>query len=487
VELVANLEERFRLLIGGRRSRMERHQTMRGTLDWSYDLCTHVEQAVFDRLSVFPAGLDLVAARAVGGGEGVNDLDVVDVVPQLVDRSLLNRSTASDGTTRYRMLETMRAYGREHLQHEGAADTTRGRHARYMADTIGALSLRTVGPDEDQVVRRLNEYLPDALVALDWFIDHGDWENGLRVTFAGHQTSERETIEMVARLSEAARSEGAPRDLLDEIERSDQRLRLSETARDGAERGWRALRSHAPIPTDRLYWPPHGDFNDGGLAAADVGEFVASLERWRSAPPVNRYYAEYFMIRSLAHNRHLAHVGQPLERFAAFVAQLHSNQASRGLAELYGVVSRSCHDWSAAAAWYGQIDAARSGGLRTWFDLTVAWHLLTARALCEEPFELTGAQLREPWHCLREQHIDVLQWHGATSTALALHRIGRDDVSDRLVAWAFGHDPMGSMSVFREVLETAGLPTAQCDATEDLDVVLDRVFAIADELDGGAG
>jgi predicted ATPase len=54
IELVANLDERFRLLIGGRRSRMERHQTMRGTLDWSYELCNDTEQAVFDRLSVFP-------------------------------------------------------------------------------------------------------------------------------------------------------------------------------------------------------------------------------------------------------------------------------------------------------------------------------------------------------------------------------------------------------------------------------------------------
>ena len=108
VELVANLEERFRMLIGGRRSRMERHQTMRGTLDWSFDLCTTVEQAVFDRLSVFPAGFDLAAARAVAAGDGVDDFDVVDVVPQLVDRSLLQRSTATDGTTRFRMLETMR-------------------------------------------------------------------------------------------------------------------------------------------------------------------------------------------------------------------------------------------------------------------------------------------------------------------------------------------------------------------------------------------
>ena len=124
VELVTQLEERFRMLVGGRRSRHGAAPDDAGHTDWSYDLCNEVERAVFDRLSVFPAGFDRPAARAVAVGEGVSDLDVVDVVPHLLDRSLLQRSTAADGTTRYRMLETMRAYGREHLQQQGAADTT---------------------------------------------------------------------------------------------------------------------------------------------------------------------------------------------------------------------------------------------------------------------------------------------------------------------------------------------------------------------------
>ena len=141
VELVANLDERFRLLVGGRRSRMERHQTMRGTLDWSYDLCDDVERAVFDRLSVFPAGFDLKAARSVAAVDGVSELDVVDIVPQLVDRSLLQRATAADGTTRYRMLETMRAYGREHLQHAGTSDTdSRTARALHVGSTQQACS-----------------------------------------------------------------------------------------------------------------------------------------------------------------------------------------------------------------------------------------------------------------------------------------------------------------------------------------------------------
>ena len=483
VELVANLEERFRLLVGGRRSRMERHQTMRGTLDWSYDLCTELERVAFDRLSVFPAAFDLLAARAVAGGDGVSDLDVVDVVPQLVDRSLLHRATASDGTTRYRMLETMRAYGREHLQHQGASDRTRVRHARYMADTISALSLRTLGPDEEQVTRRLYEYLADALVALDWFIDHHEWERALCLTSAGHYLAEREASEMITRVTDASRIVGVSPELQDELDRHDRRLRTTESLEEANGRAWRALRGRIPIPADRRSFPPHGDFNDGGLAAADVDEFIASLERWKPAPAVNRYYAEWFTIRALAHNGHLSYVDPLLSRFSDFVAGLHSNRASLGVAELHGVVARARLDWPSAARWYGQVDAARDGALRTWFDLAVAWHLLTARALCDEPFELTGAQLHDPWRCMLDEHIEVLQWHGVTATALALHRIGRDDLADRFVAWGVGHDPTDTMKIFAPTLAAGGLTVGPADPHTDLDRILQTLFALADELD----
>jgi predicted ATPase len=483
VALVANLEERFRLLVGGRRSRMERHQTMRGTLDWSDDLCTELGRVVFDRLSVFPAGFDLLAARAVAGGDGLSDLDVVDVVPQLVDRSLLHRATASDGTTRYRMLETMRAYGREHLQHQGASDSTRARHAQYMADTISALSLRTLGPDEEQVARRLYEYLADALVALDWFIDHHDWDRALCVTSAGHYLAERESSEMIGRLTDAARAVGVSPELQDELDRHDRRLRTTESLQEANGRAWRAFRGRIPIPADRRSFPPHGDFNDGGLAVADVAEFIDSLERWTSAPAVNRYYAEWFAIRALAHNGHLSYVDPLLSRFSDFVAGLHSNLASLGVAELHGVVARARLDWPSAARWYGQVDAARNGALRTWFDLAVAWHLLAARALCNGPFELTGAQLHDPWQCMLDEHIEVLQWLGVTATALALHRIGRDDLADRFVAWGVGHDPTETMKIFAATLAAGGLNVGAADTQTDLDRLLHELFVLADELD----
>ena len=90
VDLLAGLDERFRLLTGSRRTRAERHQTIRATLDWSYELCDEVDRSVFDELSVFPAGFDVDAAAAVAANGEFGRFEVADIVARLVDRSLLN-------------------------------------------------------------------------------------------------------------------------------------------------------------------------------------------------------------------------------------------------------------------------------------------------------------------------------------------------------------------------------------------------------------
>jgi hypothetical protein len=463
---------------------MERHQTMRGTLDWSYDLCGDAEQSVFDRLSVFPSSFDMAAARAVAGGAGVDEFAVVDVVPQLVDRSLLQRSTALDGTTRYRMLETMRAYGREHLQHQGLSDTVRERHADYMAATIAALTLCTLGPDETQVGRRVAEYLPDALVALDWFIDHGHWESGLRLTIGGQYVSQRDVGEMAARLHAAAKVAGASTDLVDELDRNDGRGRIAESFQQSAERGWRTIRARVSIPSDRLVMVPYIDFIDGGLDGADVEEFVASLDRWIAAPPASRFWAEWCVIRSLANGGHLDRAEQQLSLLGPFVTDLDSREASRVLADLHGAIAMQRHDWQDAAHWYNKVTEETDGGLTTWFDLVAAWHLLAARCLSPEPVDISSAELRDPWHCFQNESHDVLQWHGATSTALALHRLGHDDLADRFIKWAYANDTAYAMELFGPRLEAAGLPTTTIDREDDLETLITEVYAVADQLDG---
>ncbi len=131
-EIEKRLDDRFRLLRGSRRGRMERHQTLRNTVAWSYDLLEPLERQVFDRLSVFASGFTLEAAQAVAGGNDIDELDVEDAVASLVARSMVLASITEDGT-RYRLLETLRQFGEEQLVTAGDVAKVQGRHVRFFA------------------------------------------------------------------------------------------------------------------------------------------------------------------------------------------------------------------------------------------------------------------------------------------------------------------------------------------------------------------
>ena len=128
VDLLARLEDRFRLLRGGERGGLERHQTLRATVAWSYQLLTDVQRLVFDRLSVFAGGFDLPAAEAVCDEDPVDPVEVVDQLSTLVDKSLVTVVHREGAPARYRLLETLRQYGEERLADRGEASVVRARH-----------------------------------------------------------------------------------------------------------------------------------------------------------------------------------------------------------------------------------------------------------------------------------------------------------------------------------------------------------------------
>src|SRR4029077_14570973 len=111
LEIARRLDERFRLLTGGRRSAVERHQTLRATVDWSYSLLDERERIVFDRLSVCAGSFDARAAQAGVAGDGIEAWDVLDALTDLVAKSMIVAEEAADGAMRYQMLETLRQYG----------------------------------------------------------------------------------------------------------------------------------------------------------------------------------------------------------------------------------------------------------------------------------------------------------------------------------------------------------------------------------------
>jgi predicted ATPase len=109
-QIAARLDDRFRLLVGGGRTAPPRQQTLRATMEWSYDLLSEPARMLFDRLSVFTGGWTLDAAEAVCGSHSLAVGGVLDVLTQLVDKSLVLADTRPEGTLRYRLLETLRQY-----------------------------------------------------------------------------------------------------------------------------------------------------------------------------------------------------------------------------------------------------------------------------------------------------------------------------------------------------------------------------------------
>lgn len=134
-QIARRLDDVFRLLSSGSRTALPRHRTLRATMEWSHDLLGPREQALLRRLSVFAGSFTLDAAEVVCGGDPLDVDDILDGISALVDKSLLVMS-AGDGDARYRLLETVRQYGRERLADAGECLTYETRHAEFFLSMV---------------------------------------------------------------------------------------------------------------------------------------------------------------------------------------------------------------------------------------------------------------------------------------------------------------------------------------------------------------
>ena len=154
---VARRLDRLRLLSGGARDAPARQQSVTATIDWSYRLLAEAEQSLFTRLSAFAGGFDLDAAHAVCGESGHTEDDTMELLTGLVDKSMVTARTAA-GRSRYEMLETLRAYGRDRLREKGIDDQYAARHAVYFTELSERSAAGMHGADERVWVQRM---LPD--------------------------------------------------------------------------------------------------------------------------------------------------------------------------------------------------------------------------------------------------------------------------------------------------------------------------------------
>jgi predicted ATPase/class 3 adenylate cyclase len=181
-QIAARLDDRFQLLTGGNRNALPRHQTLRATMDWSYELLTETERAVLRRLSVFAGGCSLEAAEAICAGEPVEVLDVLDVLTRLVDRSLVTAEpTASE--SRFGLLETVREYAIERLVAEDEPEPARRRHRDWYLQLVEeARPAFFQGPEPGHWLERLDREHDNLRVALGWSEGtEGEVDKGLRL------------------------------------------------------------------------------------------------------------------------------------------------------------------------------------------------------------------------------------------------------------------------------------------------------------------
>ena len=211
-EIAVRIDDVFRLLTGGSRTATARHQTLRATIGWSYTLLSLGDRAVFDRISVFRGRFDLDAAVAV---VGMDEMETLDALQRLIDRSMLISETAERPT--YRMLETLRAFGAEQLGVSDEADDAHRRHFDHYRIIVRAAEPHLRTARQMEWLGRLDTALENIRSALDWSLEHDPvagtgmagelgWYSYLR----GHRAEARARI---GRLLEAGGRDAPPLDL----------------------------------------------------------------------------------------------------------------------------------------------------------------------------------------------------------------------------------------------------------------------------------
>ena len=183
-QIAARLDDRFRLLAGGSRTSLPRHQTLRAVVDWSWGLLGEPERVLARRLAVFPGGATLEAAERVCAGPDLGGLasdDVLYLLAALVEKSLVVASDGDSGEMRYSMLETMRAYGEERRVKAGEDQALRNAHAAYFLELAEEAEPHLRRAEQLEWIERLTTERENLHGALRWAIDIQDAEMAMRL------------------------------------------------------------------------------------------------------------------------------------------------------------------------------------------------------------------------------------------------------------------------------------------------------------------
>jgi predicted ATPase/serine/threonine protein kinase len=177
----ARLESRLQLLTGGAKDLPVRQQTLRGTIDWSYDLLSQGEKALFRRVSVFIGGCTLESVEAVCNTKQDLEIDVLEGMASLVDKSLVRQIERPQGESRFALLDTVREYGLERLVASGEESATKRAHAAYCLVLAEESASLAADPAQSEWVSLFEVEHDNFRAALEWLTQTGNADWGLRL------------------------------------------------------------------------------------------------------------------------------------------------------------------------------------------------------------------------------------------------------------------------------------------------------------------
>ncbi|MGH2372158.1 MAG: tetratricopeptide repeat protein [bacterium] len=358
-QIAARLDDQFRLLTGGSRTAMPRQQTLQAAMDWSYVLLSEKEKTLLRRLSAFSGGWTLDAAEAVCGGEGIDDADVLDLLSQLVDRSLVVVHER-DGTARYRLLETVRQYAHGKLAESGEDAKVQRRHRNWFLTLAERTEPELIGPAQVVGLERLeadHDNLRTALASTQTEKDGG--ESGLRLAGAlgrfwltrGHFIEGRRWLDRMLGSSGGVQAALRARALLEASRLAwNQSDYTAAIALSEESLGiFRELKNRQGV-ADAL--------NILGLVAAAQGDYAAARPRYEEGLALARDLEDKWRMAMLLNNLGLVAVEQGDYR-AARPFHEESLRMRRALGDTLGV-SYSLNSLGLVAAAEGDFDGART-------------------------------------------------------------------------------------------------------------------------------
>jgi len=179
-DIAERLNDRFNLLKQGNRTALPRHQTLRATIDWSYDLLSHKELVLFRRLAVFAGGWTLQEVQAVCSGDDIGVDEILDLLAHLVDKSLVIMQVEK-GNARYRMLETIRQYAHEKFMNSVEAERVQKKHLEFFIQIAEEADPNLNGPEQVAWLDRLETEHANFRAALGWALEYHEKDGAIRL------------------------------------------------------------------------------------------------------------------------------------------------------------------------------------------------------------------------------------------------------------------------------------------------------------------